>query len=385
MVCGNEHALGRTQQFFVANEAICGSIQKPVSTDAAKILSASLAVEQERKSRDDKRLTRSLLERITGKASAPWSCESYLLPSGTAGTPPDMHQLLYAVFGAYTNTPATSDVYTLSTMATGPRSNTIYAATGSGGATPIVMEAIVGAFADIWGLSVSGGDEPKMTFEGWGTQHVHTGNSLVVSIASADVTVTAGEGENFELGSLVQVGSDDNGGAGYLVIGVVGDVVTLEAAPTASPTDPIVPFVPAETTAGNPVNGVTGDITIGGFNLPITAFDVSVNNALKPTDDEAFEQYPTDAIVQRRTVTGNISLRARKDAIILLGQRKAFNTHAIVVTMGSGAGTTVTVNIPYAEYDFAALEVPEADEAVISLPFTALGSSGEDEITLSFT
>jgi len=384
MACGNPHALGRTQRFYVAYETVCGTQVRPVSTDALKVLNASLAVEQERKSRDDKRLTRSLLERITGKASAPWSAEMYVLPSGVAGTPPDAHLLLYGAFGAYTNTPGTSDAYTLGSF-TALRTHSIYASTDGGDGDPIVQEMIDGALVDTWGLSVSGGDEPKMTFEGWGFGHVHTGNSLQVGApVGNDITVTAGEGANFEVGSLIQAGSDDNGGTGFLVTAVSGDTLTLDAAPTSVNADPVRGFVPAETTAGNPVNGVIGSISIDGTVLPITAFDVTLNNQFKPTDDEAFEQYPTDAIVQRRTVTGNVSMRARKDQILKLGQRKLFGTHPIVVTMGTGAGTTVTVNVPYAEYDFAALEVPEADEAVISLPFTALGSSGDDELSLVF-
>ena len=36
------------------------------------------------------------------------------------------------------------------------------------------------------------------------------------------------------------------------------------------------------------------------------------------------------------------------------------------------------------ELDFGGIEVPEAEEAVLNIPFTALGSSGGDELTVAW-
>jgi len=108
------HALGRTQRGYAVTEGTPGTQEKPAGTDAVRALSLGRDPQQERKDRDDWRQTRSRLERITGKASIAWDMESYLMPSGAAGTPPDIHPFLKAAMGAYTNTPSTSDVYTLS-------------------------------------------------------------------------------------------------------------------------------------------------------------------------------------------------------------------------------------------------------------------------------
>ena len=156
-------------------------------------------------------------------------------------------------------------------------------------------------------------------------------------------------------------------------------------AATEANADPVVPFVPSETTAGNPITGIAGSLTIDAVTVPITAFDITISNNLKPLADEAQQQYPTDVIPGFRDVTGNVSFRARKDFIIELGKRKAFAARDIQVILGSAAGKKCTINVDFAEFIFAALEVPEADEAIVKLPFVAVGSAGEDEVGVVFT
>ena len=116
LVTTNPHGLGRNQRFFAKEEVTYGVYLKPAATDAIKVLSTAMEFGQARDPRTDTRQTRSVLEQITGKKTVPWSVEKHLIPSGTAGTPPDDHEmLLNAIGGAvgYTNTPATSDAYRL--------------------------------------------------------------------------------------------------------------------------------------------------------------------------------------------------------------------------------------------------------------------------------
>ena len=138
---------------------------------------------------------------------------------------------------------------------------------------------------------------------------------------------------------------------------------------------------------------------LNSVSLPVTSFDVTVTNGIKALSDEAFEKGTSDFVAGFRSVKGNISVRARKDFIASLAQRyvqfngtdptatnydPTFSNVALVVTMGSTTGYKVVATMSKVEIDFAGIEIPESEEAVLSLPFTALGTSGSDELTLAW-
>ena len=121
---------------------------------------------------------------------------------------------------------------------------------------------------------------------------------------------------------------------------------------------------------------------------------MTVTNNIKPLSDEAFEKGTSDFVAGFRSVTGNISVRARKDFIKSLAQRyvqttttadPSFSSIPIQVNLGTTAGKIVAIYVPQAELDFAGIEIPESDEAVLNLPFTGLAtSSGGDEFRIAW-
>jgi hypothetical protein len=120
---------------------------------------------------------------------------------------------------------------------------------------------------------------------------------------------------------------------------------------------------------------------------------VTLTNGIKALSDEAFEKGTSDIVAGFRSVTGTVSVRARKDFIKSLAQRyvqlsasgdPTFSSIPIVVTIGATTGFKVVVTMSTCELDFAGIDVPESDEAILNIPFTALGNSGDDEITLAW-
>jgi len=381
------HALGRNRRFFVETESTAGTFVKATSAGAAKLKVTSMDKQIERKDREDSRPTRSLLERITGKGTISWSAEGYLIPSGTAGTPPDIHELLYGILGTYANVPATSDTYSPS------ETQVIRTVSLTHHYNDVAMESAAGCWVNAATITSSGGDEPTIAFEGGAMSMAFTGNTTLDAATpggGATFQVQPGGTRSISVNSVVQVGTDDNSSAGFQVDAVnhttyihtaTGDTITAQADDSD-----VLPFSPAETTAGSPINGITGSLTLDGTEYPITAFDVTISNNIKPLDDEAYQQFPDDIIPGFRQVTGTIGIRARKDLVIELGKREAFGTRAIVVVLGSGAGTTCTISLDQVEIGFAAAEFPEVDEGTISLPYTALGTgAGNNEIDIAFT
>ena len=391
------HALGRNRKFYVNEETtyidsenVATAFVKPAGTDAAVVLNASFTPAQERKVRDDARASRSALEQITGKKSATWSVESYVLPSGTAGTAPDLGPLFKGAMGTETVSGGTRVTYSLNT------NQDLGSFTLTQFFNETFMETLTGCYVNSMTISVAGGEEPKVTFEGEssGLYIPTTTSPSAAQLTAGESTATvdgsgtgtsfdvhAGEGENFKPGSVISVASDTD----LVVTAVSNDTITVDSSITFTDDDEVKPFAPTETVAGSPIAGILGSLTLAGNSLPITSFEVTVANNNKGISDEAFVAGTSDYVPGFRDVTGSLSIRCRRDLAIEIGKRLDFGTQAIVVTCGDTAGKKLIVEIDDAEFEVAAVDTPQSDEVVVPMNFRALATSaGEDEIVIKF-
>ena len=393
------HALGRNLKFFVTPESTLGTyvaLGDPASstTRGMRVLSSSMEFGQERVDRADARGdTRSLKERITRRLECTYSVESYLLPNSAAGSSPDADLLFEAGFGAGASgsftagpiSPAQSGYrYTLTSTQAMP--SVVITREASG----VVQERMRGCYVNELTITGSGADEPKVSFSGTGIDMVTVGRSTVATTDSATTTVVAASGEGAMFGTpsadfpvQIDIGADTNN----TCTGVSTDTLTLNAAIDVASGEVIKPFSPALGDSGSPINGVSGSIVVEGTisAMPVTAFDITVNNNTKAINDEAFTNKMTDFIPGFRSVTGNITVRANRDQIIELNKRKTFPGRNTVVTLGETSGRCCVIEMPEVEFGFSALEIPEAEEATFTMPFTALrDSADEDEIRITF-
>ena len=393
------HALGRNRKFFVNEETTYIDSEnigtegiKPAGTDAATVLSASFTPAQERKVRDDARSSRSALEQITGKKSASWTVESYVLPSGSAGTAPDLGPLFKGVMGTETVSGGSRVTYSLNA------NQDLGSFTLTQFFNETFMETLTGCYVNSMTISVAGGEEPKVTFDGESSGlYIPTSSSPNTTQANAGETfatvdgggtaatfnVHTGEGKNFKPGSVISVATDTN----LIVRSVSGDAITVDSSITFADDDDVKPFVPTETVAGSPIAGILGSLVLDGASdpLPITSFEVTVANNNKAISDEAFVAGTSDYVPGFRDVTGSLSIRCRRDLAIEIGKRLDFGTQSIVVTCGDTAGKKLIIEIDDAEFEVAAVETPQSDEVVIPMSFRALATSaGEDEIVIKF-
>lgn len=392
------HVLGRQQRFYCVREATFGTFVPPLSTSAMKVMKSTFTKEIERRPRSDARQTASLLEQITGMTKVDWSMDCYAVPSGTAGTPPNIHPLLFGAMGTYVNVAATSDTYSPVDL------QNFTSSTGTGTCSLVrefnstASQRITGAWVEGFKLDLKGGDEPKFAFTGGGRDLFTTGAStLSVATTGGDssVTVVPADARNFNVGSLIQVGTSNNTSAGHLVsavntstgvLTISGSTITGVQAIGAS----VIPFVPVETTSGSPISYTLGSLSLDGTSSGPTANIVSAEiqyaNKWKPFTDQAFNVTVPDAVKQFREVTGTLTIKARSDMInnLALYEQLVATTRAVVLTSGSTAGNRMVVTMAHVEINKAALDVPDVDEGLIKLPFTALGSSGADEIQVQF-
>jgi len=265
------------------------------------------------------------------------------------------------------------------------------------------MEAVSGAYVNSMTISVAGGEEPKITFDGEASTYIPTTTSpedpttnstaTVAATGTGDTfTVQTGEAANFRPGSILKIGTDiSNVDLEVQSVNTSTDTVTMTASVPAGFTsgDAVVPYVPAETVNGSPIAGILGFLKFGTApnqtTIPITTFEVTVANNNKPINDESFTQVLTDYVPGFRDVTGSLSVRCRRDLAIEIPKRLNHGNERIVVECGNVAGSTVEITIPKAEFDVAAVDTPQSDEVIIPMTFRALASaSGEDELTVKF-
>lgn len=388
MGASTDHALGRNLRFFCKKESAAGgaygtgSQEALAGADAAKVLSTSMEFTVTRNDRMDARTSRSVMERITGKQEVSWSCESYLLPAGST-TAPDIDPLIEAAMGGAFGA-STAKTYKFSD------SNALPTVHMMRTANDVLREDLFGCYVEDMNITASGGEEPKISFSGGAFNYALTGSGTTEGTGSSATSLIteSGQGVNFMVGSVISF----NSLADKIVTAKSSDTLTI-ASSSWSDAQAITPTTYTETTAGNPVNGISGSLVLNSVTLPVTAFDVTVTNGVKALSDEAFEKGTSDFVAGYRSVKGNISVRARKDFIKSLAQRyvqttatadPTFSSVALVVTMGGVTGKKVVATMSKIELDFAGIDVPEAEEAILSLPFTALGTSGSDELTLAW-
>ena len=387
-----DHALGRNLRYFTKKETAAGgqygtaSQEALAGADAAKVLGSTMEFTVARNDRMDSRTSRSVLERITGKQEISWSCESYMLPGGAAAstTAPDIDPLIEAAFGGSFGG-SVAKTYNLASSNALPTCRIARTANG------VFREDLFGAYVEEFGLSLSGGEPPRMTFSGGAFNYALTGTGTThgsSSVTSTSLPLVTGDGVNFMVGSCIDV----NGGSAIVTEKSAADTLTVTSG-TYTNNEAITPETYTEVTDGEPLNGITGSLTLNSVSLPITSLDVTLTNGIKALSDEAFEKGTSDIVAGFRSVTGTVSVRARKDFIKSLTQRyvqltasgdPTFTSIPIVVTIGATTGKKVVVTMSTCELDFAGIDVPESDEAILNIPFTALGNSGDDEITLAW-
>lgn len=383
------HALSREQRFFVQPEVTPGTFVRATSASAMKMLKFSSGFEWERIERKDNRDSRSLYEQILGKQKIDWELEGYLIPSGTAGTAPDAQDLFQAVFGGEAVSGGISVTYSLNNTQSGRQTVSLTRWAN------VIMETLRGCNVNSMKITAKGSEPAIVSFKGSAYGLCLTGNSTLdgAMSSSATMVVEAVDEYGFEgnatFGSIVQVGANTNTGTGYMVTARTGASCTLETTLSASDGADVLPYAPSETVVGSPIGGILGSISVDGTSIPVTDFEIELENGDKLINDEIGQQTTTDIIPGNRVVKGSATVRLRRDMVRYFTARKnsSFATRDLAIVIGSVAGSIVTVNVDRAEMTFAALDQPDGDSFIGQLPFKALASSStaSDEMTLVFT
>ena len=385
------YGLGREEKAYVVQEATFGvAASVPAVTNAVKFLNLSIDQKEDRVEREDKRASRSFLARVQRRKNVTWSIDGYLLPSGAAGTAPDgWDDLLTNVFGLQTIVGSTSVTYTL--VKEYQHSLTLHRAVGHTLANAVFAEMARGCVADKLSIKLSGADEAKITISGFGVDVLRCGASLSTSTGSiTSLVVTAGDGPKFDAGVYINVDVD----ADLLVSAVSTDTLTIPTT-TVAVADKIVPSacVKGQTFVSTavPISGILGSCTLAGSTIEVVSAEVNLENNTKIHNDKYGAAVATGYHAANRKVSGSIQVRLTADNFLTIAKAKGLSTGAVpanvalILVAGTAAGSIATLNMPTVQLDYSAIPSVAAEEIMVTLPFIALGNSGEDELTLALT
>ncbi len=144
-------------------------------------------------------------------------------------------------------------------------------------------------------------------------------------------------------------------------------------------------WLPTGTEVGDPVENRAGVAKLDGSAFPIQTMDCSIADAPKFLDDEISDSdYITDYAETERSVSGTVSIYFRQDDVHYFYDGINNASVALSMVIGSTAGSIITIAMPTCSMSVP--EVADQDPTVaLSMPYQALGSSGEDSISIVYT
>jgi hypothetical protein len=247
-------------------------------------------------------------------------------------------------------------------------------------------EAICGAVPSKFSLKFGGGDEPKVTFSGEAKDHLLCGSDTLDTAASGS-TITVHDARQFAVGMVIQVGDDDNEGDGFTIteINYTTNVLTLDASATAADESVVKPLELSATTTGDVLPVIVGYFKIGTATVYVTGGSFDVDQKVKLRNDEfATESARGYRHPEFREVTCSFDLYFEKGAVKWLNDAKRFTAQDIEVNLGDTEGYKLEIDANQVEFDIPKVDVPDSDECKITLAGKCLGSSGEDELAVTF-
>jgi hypothetical protein len=263
-----------------------------------------------------------------------------------------------------------------------------------------------GAFVESGNASFPGDGQSQIEWSGMAKTSllVGMGKSITANAANA-VTVAAGEGARFPVGSKVMIiesdgvtrSADTPDGSPRTVTAVAGDVVTLSGAVLADADGSVNPvylcyYEPATAVAINdPQTGLQGSITIAGLSSADCVRSATINmvNNHEVQDFCYGEEGLGGRLFTpggRFTAEVSLELNLSHELVEFLNALKTFDGDDITLILGDSAGRHLEMLVPKVIFPIPEISVP--DTGTIPVTFTGnayqTGLDVADEVTVSF-
>lgn len=395
----NELYPGSQAVLYVEKEPAYDSTKRIAGANAMFTISETFTGGEEREPRPDRSGSADHLERYVGRKTAEFEITKLILPNGNVTTEPDDTFLWENLFG-HLSLGTTSIEYLFATAHL--TSLTLRRGIRTGGSAGVaeLQEHMRGAIVNrgeiSWGAAGNNG-LAQVRFSGQAREWGYTGNTSIgtgyVSINTGAVSFRVTNARQLTKGSVIAVVSsitDTGGGSGILVdsinytTGVITFSETLGA--SASSGRVIKPYNPTAVTAGSPIHGRLGTLSLDGSTSSIKHLGGSIT--IEDNRSLLNEEVGTDAASRvlrndRRNVTFSLDFIIEKDNTgKLLGDMLLDTAQNMHVTIGSLANKKVRFIMKNAHFDFTSLDVPDQDMVRISMTGRALGTNGNDSLKM---
>ena len=373
---------------------------KMTAANAMFTISETFTGGEEREVRPDRSGSADHTERFRGRKNADFEITKLLLPNGSVTTQPDDTYLWENLFGNLSmNTTAIEYIFATAhtdslTIRRGIRSG------GSAGSADLqehLRGAIVNRGAISWGAAGNNG-LGQVGFGGMAKEYGFTGNT---SIGSGYTTLDLNTGrgsfrvanaKQLTVGSIVQIlGATPNsgGGSGILITSLNQTTSlakgTFSGAP-ASSGRAVKPFNPAPVTAGSPIHGRLGSLSLDASASLIKHLGGTItieDNRMLLNEEVGLDSASRVLRTERRNCTFSLDFLIDKDNFgTLMGDMLANTSKNVQLTIGSDANKKFRFVMSNAEWDFTSLDVPDQDMVRVSMSGRALGTNGNDSVKL---
>ena len=375
----NTIARALQQTIFAVKEITKGTPVYPTAAGEKIIGAGYVDINQQPTYSDSEEInnTLDLLERFQDQIGAgSFSVSSYFRPSGTAGTAPMGDVLFESLMGVSTNDAGVSESYT---QATTKPSFTLWCKQGH----TVFFGA--GACCETGKMNFTTKGGATMTFGGGFLQMGWAGTDAVSGAVSASTSVTVVDGKKFTADTYVKIAVDDNSGAGYKIVSVTGNVLTMADSITCDDAAVITGYLPTFAAVGTPLENRAATITFDAVTTPMKSMSLDINSPVAwQTDEISATDYATDYVEDRRNIKVSIDMLFRENDLDLFFDGLNNTKTAIVAIIGSVAGSIVTINLPYTELEVPARNVT-APTVSLTVAGSCLGSAGEDSASIVFT
>ena len=364
---------------FFKPESTYGVAVKPAAADAFRATSITMGAPVGREFPTDRRNTRSRIERTESRTPVqPWNATGILRPSGTAGTAPDIGDLLKHTLGTETVAGGSSVTYSLLKDPTA-LSASIYRSTTDLG------EGVYGACVQTLNLTWSGDSYITWNAAGVAKDYIQTGNTLANGTGSSATALIVDDADFYTKYSVISLASTND----IQVTAVNYSTNTLTIASSSWSDNAIVkPYFPSPTLAGDPLFGTSGSLSLDNGSTTITHLggSITVTTGIDLLNTEFGGSSATDVVVPAyREVSGSVDFLVRKDEAHLFTEFRRQVQKDVVITLGTDSGKRLKINCNVTEFDPTQRDSPESDMIRYTANFVALASSsGEDEVTLVF-
>ena len=364
---------------FFKPESTYGVAVKPAAADAFRATSITMGAPVGREFPNDRRNTRSRIERTESRTPVqPWNATGILRPSGTAGTAPDIGDLLKHTLGTETVAGGSSVTYSLLKDPTA-LSASIYRSTTDLG------EGVYGACVQTLNLTWSGDSYITWNAAGVAKDYIQTGNTLANGTGSSATALIVDDADFYTKYSVISLASTND----IQVTAVNYSTNTLTIASSRWSDNAIVkPYFPSPTLAGDPLFGTSGSLSLDNGSTTITHLggSITVTTGIDLLNTEFGGSSATDVVVPAyREVSGSVDFLVRKDEAHLFTEFRRQVQKDVVITLGTDSGKRLKINCNVTEFDPTQRDSPESDMIRYTANFVALASSsGEDEVTLVF-